>query len=338
MVSSIANLPTSWSDVWEDIESQVANGSRGINSFDLNYYQIKQGVVQWTDVIGTVYGHFSALYAYFITFSSPTPSTFGGSNMVTYEKVLIELLNNAGNPNTRRTKFDVKWKNGGAGLMDLMKWLTTQMVDADQAVYDWYPANTGTGWSPKLGNPKTYPPLTVVMGATAAPNQYKANGPYLNYVYGAGRKNAVSNNLLVFDDRTLINDYAKYKSPPGFRNTPYPTPSYGGSQMNQPQQVAKEPYQDWKDKPYNTQSRYAWRSIKPLPGMSAADPLFWAFQDSLVGTPGVPNPPRSRPILGNRILTPIRDGEPAQAARRTVILDYPTINFDKRYLRFVDKV
>ena len=59
-----------------------------------------------------------------------------------------------------------------------------------------------------------HPPLTAVMGATAAPNQYKANGPYLNYVYGAGRKNAVSNNLLVFDDRTLINDYAKYKSPP----------------------------------------------------------------------------------------------------------------------------
>ena len=74
---------------------------------------------------------------------------------MTYEKVLIELLNNAGNPNTRRTKFDVKWKNGGAGLMDLMRWLTTQMVDADQAVYDWYPATTGTGWSPKLGNPKT---------------------------------------------------------------------------------------------------------------------------------------------------------------------------------------
>ena len=84
--------------------------------------------------------------------------------MTTYEKVLIELLNNAGNPNTRRTKFDVKWKNGGAGLMDLMKWFTTQMVDADQVVYDWYPATTGTGWSPKLGNPKTYPPLTARHG------------------------------------------------------------------------------------------------------------------------------------------------------------------------------
>ena len=68
-------------------------------------------------------------------------------------------------------------------------------------------------------------------------------------------------------------------------------------------------------------------------GMSAVDPLFWAFQDSLVG-----GTPRSRPILGNRILTPIRDGESTQAARRTVILNYPTINFDKRYLRFVDKV
>ena len=103
--------------------------------------------------------------------------------------------------------------------------------------------------------------------------------------------------------------------------------------MNQPQQVTKEPYQDWKDKPYNTQSRYAGRSIKPLPGMSAADPLFWAFFGSLSG-----GAPRSRPVLGNRILTPIRDGETTQAARRTVILNYPTINFDKRYLRFVDKV
>ena len=344
MIASIVNLPTGSNDVWDDIESQVANGSQGINSFDLNYYQLGlsgrlggSGAVQWTDVIGTVYGHFSALYAYFITFSSPTPSTFGGSNMNAYEQVLIELLNNVGIPNTRRTKFDVKWKNGGAGLMDLLKWLTTQMVDADQAVYDWYPANTGTGWSPKLGNPKTYPPLTVVMGATAAPNQYKANGPYLNYVYGAGRKNAISNNLLVFDDRTLINDYAKYKSPPGFRNTPYPTPGYGGSWANQPQQVAKEPYQDWKDKPYNTQTAHAWRAIKPLPGMSAADPLFWAYIVSLAGGASA-STPRSRPILGNRILTPIRDGESTQAARRTVILDYPTINFDKRYLRFVDKV
>jgi len=336
MITAVLNLPGKVNDVWDDIHEQVANGSRGINSFDISYYQMKGGNVQWTDVIGTVYGHFSALYAYFITFASPTPSIFGGSNLGTYEKVLMELLNNAGTPNTRRTKFDVKWKNGGAGLKDLYQWLTTQMIDADRDVYDWYPATTGTGWSPALGNPKTYPPLTLVMGATAAPNQYKANGPYLNYVYGAGRKNAVSNNLLVFDDRTLINDYAKYKSPPGFRNTPYPTPSYGGGQMNQPKQVPKEPYQDWKDKPYVTQSRYAWRSIKPLPGLSAAQPMFYAFQDSVVAST-----PRSRPILGNRILTPIRDGESTwdySNARRTVILSYPTINFDKRYLRFVDKV
>ena len=335
MVNSIANLPTNWNDVWDDLQAQVANGSRGINSFDLNYYQTRGGIVQWTDVIGTVYGHFSALYAYYIVFGSPTPSTFGGSNMGAYEKVLIELLNNAGNPNTRRTKLDVKWKNGGAGLKDFLTWLITQMIDADYPVYDWYPATTGTGWSPKLGNPKTYPPLTIVMGMTAAPNQYKANGPYFNYVYGAGRKNAVSNNILIFDDRTLINDYAKYKSPPGFRNTPYPTPSYGGSQMGQPAQVAKEPYTDWKDKPYATQSRYAWRSIKPLPGMSAVDPMFYAFKDSVLGGGGGGGTPRSRPILGNRILTPIRDDEPA---RRTVILSYPTINFDNRYLRFVDKV
>ena len=91
----------------------VAVGSRGIGSFDLNYYQVRSerfngrmSSLQSTDI--------SRSLRVFHHFSSPTPSIFGGGNLVTYEKVLIELLNNAGNPNTRRTKFDVKWKNGGA--------------------------------------------------------------------------------------------------------------------------------------------------------------------------------------------------------------------------------
>ena len=126
MVTTIANIPTSWNDVWDDIESQVAVGSRGIGSFDLNYQVRSNGSMDGCHSARSA--DISPLSTRISSLSSPTPSIFGGGNGDLREGS-DRTSQQRWQSQHRRTKFDVKWKNGGAGLMDLMsgsppRWLT----------------------------------------------------------------------------------------------------------------------------------------------------------------------------------------------------------------------
>ena len=260
----------------------------------------RQGITDFSQVIKTCFGHFCALYAYYIY-------TESRGSKKTYSDILDDLYTKHGSPNSRRTKFPLIYSKAGFGLEAFIEWLAytaPDITDADQEIYDWYPATTKSKWNNKLGNPKTYPGWTLVMGQTYAPDQTKALGPYINYVYGAGRKNAISQNILLKDGRNIISDYAKYSSAPGYRSTPYKhIPQSSGRGINST--IPKSSYSDWKEMPFA--SSQAWRSIVGglvnMPYFNIRDaknPMYFTFNSS---------------------------GEYYQQ-----IVPYKTINYDIRYL------
>lgn len=323
---TISSIPTTLVEIWNDLSFKIQNRTIHFTQFQPHgisrYGWVSQRTIPWTALINTCYGHFAAMYAYYITSTTNVsqrgvPFDFVNDDVSPwYNPIFEEILTNFGQPNTRRTKYNAKWGKMGAGLRGFFDWLTQQMVDADLEVYNWYPPQITSGWSQKLGNPKTYPPLTLVDARTSAPNQYKAYGPYLNYVYHGGTKNAISQNILLLDDRTIIQDYAKYKGPPGFRNTPYITTGA----FAQHTQINKIPFQDWKDKPYQKGTRQMWRSLQPIVGRSATQPLFYTFSN---------------------VPTYIKD---ASGATRAVgitrgpryLLEHPSINFSDRFLSYLE--
>jgi hypothetical protein len=264
----VTNVPVD-EDIWPELTALMI----GQPWIDFHRYVI----TDFSQVIKTCFGHFCALYAYYIhsQISVPTAS-------MTYSDILDDLYTKYGNPNSRRTQFPLIYSKAGFGLEAFIEWLAytaPDITDADQEIYDWYPASVKSKWyNNKLGNPKTYPGWTLVMGQTKSPNN-KVFGPYINYVYGAGNKNAISQNILVKDGRNIISDYAKYSAPPGYRNTPYVS-AVGG---NGP--IPKSSYSDWKEMPFT--SSQAWRSIvgglKHMPYFDirdAKDPMYFSFNSS----------------------------------------------------------
>jgi hypothetical protein len=240
----------------------------------------RYGITDFSQVIKTCFGHFCALYAYYIY-------TESRGSKKTYSDILDDLYTKHGNPNSRRTKFPLIYSKAGFGVEAFIEWLAytaPDITDADQEIYDWYPATTKSKWNNKLGNPKTYPGWTLVMGQTYAPNQTKAFGPYINYVYGAGNKNAISQNILLKDSRTIISDYAKYSSPPGYRSIPYKhIPQSSGRGINST--IPKSSFDDWKEMPFA--SSQAWRSIVGglvnMPYFNIRDaknPMYFTFNSS----------------------------------------------------------
>lgn len=239
----------------------------------------RQGITDFSQVIKTCFGHFCALYAYYIhsQISVPTAS-------MTYSDILDDLYTKYGNPNSRRTKFPLIYSKAGFGLEAFIEWLAytaPDITDADQEIYDWYPATTKSKWNNKLGNPKTYPGWTLVMGQTKSPNN-KVFGPYINYVYGAGNKNAISQNILLKDGRTIILAYAKYSDPPGWRCIPYKNiPQSSGRGINST--IPKSSFEDWKEMPYVS----PWQALKggliDMPYFNirdAKDPMYFSFNSS----------------------------------------------------------
>lgn len=296
-MAHVTNIPPE-EDIWEELTSLVIDDNQPW--IDFHVY----GSTVWDKVIRTCYGHFCALYAYYIyTHRSPTMD-----QQMTYSGVLDDLYTRYGNPNSRRTTFPLIYSKTGVGLFSFIEWITSaapNIMDADPEIYDWYPPTAKSNWNHALGNPKTYPGWTLVMGATSAPNQQKSFGPYINYVYGAGNKNAISQNILLKDQRTIIQDYAKYKGPPGFRSTPYSELKTGTAMTSR----NKISYDEWKEKPYLT-NRYFWQNIKGgLSGLPIAlrdenDPMFFTFQS-----------------VSN-----------ARALKKKRLAPYLTINYDSRYL------
>ena len=254
-------------------------------------YSTKQ---KWDAVISTVFGHFCGLYAMYVYQNT--------ARSIGYGDLFNEIYGHYGTPNTRRTTFSPQYMKEGLGLVSFVEDMADfNLTDIDKEVYNWYPVTITSGWNVALGNPKTYPGVTLVYGKTSAPNQTASHGPYFNYVYKAGRKNAVSQNILVLNDRTAVSDYAKYKGAPGFRSTPYPQKSYQANTNTQ----QKIPYSDWKEKPYDAaSSRYAWRSILPIAGRTAKDPMFYSYRGS-------------------------------QPSTKRVTKLIPTLNYEYRYLDFL---
>ena len=255
--------------------------------FERMPYSTKQ---KWDAAISTVFGHFCALYAMYVYEHT--------ARTISYGDLFNEIYGQYGQPNTRRTTWPTIYSNEGLGLVTFVENLADfELTDIDQEVYDWYPASIKNGWNVTLGNPKTYPGVSLVYGKTSAPNQTITHGPYFNYVYRAGRKNAVSQNILVVNDRTVVMDYAKYKGAPGYRSRPYSV---------LPQQPhPKVSYDDWKEMPYSSNiPRYTWRSIQPITGRTANDPMFYSY--------------RGGSQTKKRVNQPI-----------------PTINYDYRYLDFL---
>jgi hypothetical protein len=297
--------------LYEDIWPELTALMTGQPWTDFYVY----GISDFSQVIRTPYGHFCALYAYYI-YTQSKGGTSGGLSIriknvvlpqMTYSGVLDDLYTKYGNPNSRRTKFPLIYSKAGFGLEAFYEWLAytaPNITDADKEIYDWYPATTKATWNNKLGNPKTYPGWVLVMGQTYAPNQRKAFGPYINYVYRAGNKNAISQNILLKDKRTIIQDYAKYSSPPGYRSTPYLSVRSGAPVAL----INKISYSDWKKLPFTTTQ--AWRSIvgglTNLPYFNVrnnADPMYFTFNSSGV-----------------------------KSIKRYTIVPYKTINYDIRYL------
>ena len=255
-------------------------------------YSTKQ---KWDAVISTVFGHFCGLYAMYVYQNT--------ARSIGYGDLFNEIYGHYGTPNTRRTTFSPQYMKEGLGLVSFVEDMADfNLTDIDKEVYNWYPVTITSGWNVALGNPKTYPGVTLVYGKTSAPNQTASHGPYFNYVYKAGRKNAVSQNILVLNDRTAVLDYAKYKGAPGFRSTPYPQVQRQVATNNTQQKI---PYSDWKQKPYdNASSRYAWRNILPIAGRTAKDPMFYSYRGS-------------------------------QPSTKRVTKLIPTLNYEYRYLDFL---
>jgi len=260
----VSTLPADPSMIRQQLYDKMA--TQGFVDFERIPYSTKQ---TWDAVISTVFGHFCGLYALYIFEHS--------ARNLTYGDLFNEIYGYYGNPNTRRTTFPPDYKREGLGLISFVENMADfYLTDIDQEVYDWYPASISNGWNVAFGNPKTYPGVTLVYGQTSAPNQTATHGPYFNYVYKAGRKNAISQNILILNERTVVLDYAKYKGAPGFRSTPYPVSQ---SYQSTPQQRQKISFDDWKEMPYGaTGGRYVWRSIKPITGRTAKDPMFYSYR------------------------------------------------------------
>lgn len=284
----VSTLPTDPSVIRQQLYDKMK--TQDFVDFERIPYSTKQ---KWGAAISTVFGHFCGLYALYILEHT--------ARTISYGDLFNEIYGQYGQPNTRRTTWPTIYNDEGLGLKSFVENMAEfELTDIDQEVYDWYPASISNGWNVTLGNPKTYPGVSLVYGKTSAPNQTTSHGPYFNYVYRAGRKNAVSQNILVVNDRTVVMDYAKYKGAPGYRSTPYPVQNYTAGQHK----LQKISYDDWKKKPYDsTASRYTWRSIQPITGRTAKDPMFYSSRG------GPEYYPKLQPI--------------------------PTINYDYRYLDFL---
>ena len=260
----VSTLPTDPSEIQQQLYDKMQ--TQDFVDFERMPYSTKQ---KWGAAISTVFGHFCGLYALYVYAHT--------TRTISYGDLFNEIYGRYGTPNTRRTTFPPDYKREGLGLISFVENMADfYLTDIDQEVYDWYPASISNGWNVTLGNPKTYPGVTLVYGKTSAPNQTATHGPYFNYVYKAGRKNAVSQNILILNERTVVLDYAKYKGAPGFRSTPYPVSQ---SYQSTPQQRKKISFDDWKQMPYDTTGgRYVWRSITPITGRTAKDPMFYSYR------------------------------------------------------------
>ena len=258
----VSTLPTDPSEIQQQLYDKMQ--TQDFVDFERMPYSTKQ---KWGAAISTVFGHFCGLYALYVYAHT--------TRTISYGDLFNEIYGRYGTPNTRRTTFSPEYKREGLGLISFVENMADfELADIDQEVYDWYPASISNGWDVAFGNPKTYPGVTLVYGKTSAPNQTATHGPYFNYVYKAGRKNAISQNILILNERTVVLDYAKYKGSPGFRSTPY-----SELQRQRPQQRQKISFDDWKEMPYNTTGgRYAWRSITPITGRTAKDPMFYSYR------------------------------------------------------------
>ena len=289
----VSTLPTDPLEIRQQLYDKMQ--TQDFVDFERIPYSAKQ---TWNAVLQTVFGHFCGLYAMYIWENT--------ARNISYGDLFNEIYNQYGQPNTRRTQWPPIYKNEGLGLIGFVENLAEfELTDIDQEVYDWYPASISNGWNVSLGNPKTYPGVSLVYGKTSAPNQTTTYGPYLNYVYRAGRKNAISQNILVLNDRTVVMDYAKYKGAPGFRSRPYSVQQSYQATTQHP----KVSYDDWKKMPYDsTKPRYTWRSIQPITGRTAYDPMFYSYRGSS----------NSSFNQTKRVNPPI-----------------PTINYDYRHLDFL---
>ena len=260
----VSTLPTDPSEIQQQLYDKMQ--TQDFVDFERMPYSTKQ---KWGAAISTVFGHFCGLYALYVYAHT--------TRTISYGDLFNEIYGRYGTPNTRRTTFPPDYKREGLGLISFVENMADfYLTDIDQEVYDWYPASISNGWNVTLGNPKTYPGVTLVYGKTSAPNQTATHGPYFNYVYKAGRKNAVSQNILILNERTVVLDYAKYKGAPGFRSTPYPVSQ---SYQSTPQRRQKISFDDWKEMPYDTTGgRHAWRSIRPITGRTAKDPMFYSYR------------------------------------------------------------
>jgi hypothetical protein len=215
----------------------------------------------------TVWGHFSALMAWFKLSNQDPNWTDDNQWLSNWASEQQKMYFNMDNINTRRYKNDTTFS-----FKDFFTWLKSQSQDATQEVYDWYPATRLAGWKAPLGPAKYYPGLLIIDAKGNAPNQYNPKGPVIQYTYNAGRKNAVTNTMLIASSTTVVKDYAKYKATPGWRGQPYDTSQIYGSVP-----CPKLPFQDWIDEMVNNKSQ-GWITYS-----AAQTPIF----NKLVSTMGV---------------------------------------------------
>jgi len=248
----IADNINSPDDLWAYITSCFStSGYRAYGFFNWGYRRgtYAQGSNQEQQALeltsSTVWGHFSALMAWFKLSNQDPNWTDDNQWLSNWASEQQKMYFNMDNVNTRRYKNDTTFS-----FKDFFTWLKSQSQDATQEVYDWYPATRPSGWKAPLGPAKYYPGLLMIDAKGNAPNQYNPKGPVIQYTYNAGRKNAVTNTMLIASPTTVVKDYAKYKAAPGWRGQPYDI-----SQIYSSVPTPKLPFQDWIDEMVNNKSQ-----------------------------------------------------------------------------------
>jgi hypothetical protein len=269
----IADLINSPEDLWAYITSRFSTSgylAHGFYHWGYSRGKYAQGSNQEEQALEltskTVWGHFSALMAWFKLFNQDPNWTDDNQWLSNWASEQQKMYFNMDNINTRRYKNDTTFS-----FKDFFTWLKGQSQDATQEVYDWYPATRPAGWKAPLGPAKYYPGLLIIDAKGNAPNQYSPKGPVIQYTYNAGRKNAVTNTMLIVSSTTVVKDYAKYKISPGWRGQPYDTSQIYNSV------TSKLPFEDWIDEMVNNTSR-SWITYS-----HAQTPIF----NKLVSTIGV---------------------------------------------------
>ena len=218
---------------------------------------------------GTVWGHFSALMAWYkLVFNNDGGYIFDDPDwLLEWSKEQQKMYFQIDNLNTRRYKNDTSFS-----FQDFFVWLKNMSQDATKEVYDWYPSVRSPGWKAKLGPAKLYPGLLIIDAKGNAPNQYNPKGPLIQYTYNGGRKNAVTNTILIASRTVVVKDYAQYKATPGWRGQPYGLPNITSLTNS-----GKKPYQDWIDEMESTSKSWYFYS-------SGKSPIFNKLKPSLPDT------------------------------------------------------